>query len=54
MAFTIWDDQARQAQVWRAVKNSWSNEPHQVRHMLTETAMRASGKHARFPESGRL
>ena len=38
MAFTISGDHARQAQVWEAVKNSWSKEPYQIRRMLTETA----------------
>ncbi|MES2336306.1 MAG: ParB N-terminal domain-containing protein [Pseudomonadota bacterium] len=48
MAFTISDDHARQAQVWEAIKNSWSKEPYQIRRMLTETAVRASDKRARF------
>ncbi len=48
MAFTISGDHARQAQVWEAVKNSWSKEPYQIRRMLTETAIRASDKRARF------
>jgi ParB family chromosome partitioning protein len=48
MAFTISDDHVRQAQVWEAVKNSWSKEPFQIRRMLTETAVRASDKRARF------
>ncbi|MDP2081994.1 ParB/RepB/Spo0J family partition protein [Pseudotabrizicola sp.] len=48
MAFTISGDHARQAQVWDAVKNSWSKEPYQIRRMLTETAVRASDKRARF------
>ena len=48
MAFTISGDHARQAQVWEADKNSWSKEPYQIRRMLTETAVRASDKRARF------
>lgn len=48
MAFTISGDHARQAQVWEAVKNSWSKEPYQIRRILTETAVRASDKRARF------
>ncbi|MDB5661156.1 MAG: ParB protein nuclease [Cypionkella sp.] len=48
MAFTISSDHARQAQVWKAVKNSWSKEPYQIRRMLTETAVLASDKRARF------
>ena len=30
------------------MKNSWSKEPYQIRRMLTETAVRASDKRARF------
>ena len=48
MAFTVSGDHARQEQVWDAVKNSWSKEPYQIRRMLTETAVRASDKRARF------
>jgi ParB family chromosome partitioning protein len=48
MAFTVSSDHARQAQVWEAVKNSWSKEPYQIRRMLTETAVRASDKRVRF------
>lgn len=48
MAFTISGDHARQAHAWEAVKNSWSKEPYQIRRMLTETAVRASDKRARF------
>jgi ParB family chromosome partitioning protein len=48
MAFTVSGDQARQEQVWEAVRNSWSKEPYQIRRMLTETAVRASDKRARY------
>jgi ParB family chromosome partitioning protein len=48
MAFTISDDHARQEQVWEAISNSWSKEPHQIRRMLTETTVRASDKRAVF------
>jgi ParB family chromosome partitioning protein len=48
MAFTVSRDHVRQEQVWDAVKNSWSKEPYQIRRMLTETAVRASDKRARF------
>ena len=48
MAFTVSGDHARQEQVWDAVKNSWSKEPYQIRRMLTESAVRASDKRARF------
>ncbi|MGO4287639.1 ParB/RepB/Spo0J family partition protein [Bosea sp. TAB14] len=48
MAFTVNPDHARQEQVWDAIKDSWSKEPHQVRRMLTETTVRASDKRAQF------
>ena len=48
MAFTVSSDHARQVQVWEAVKNSWSKEPYQIRRMLTEGAVRASDKRAKF------
>ncbi|CDX14900.1 hypothetical protein MPLB_1490089 [Mesorhizobium sp. ORS 3324] len=34
MAFTVSDDSARQEQVWKAVGDSWSKEPYQIRRML--------------------
>ncbi|MBB3999752.1 ParB/RepB/Spo0J family partition protein [Aureimonas pseudogalii] len=48
MAFTVSPDHARQEQVWEAIKKSYGREPWQVRRMLTETAVRASDKRARF------
>ena len=48
MAFTVNPDHARQQQVWDAIKDSWSKEPHQIRRMLTETTVRASDKRAQF------
>jgi len=42
MAFTVNDDHARQEQVWEAIANAWSKEPHQIRRMLTETTVPAS------------
>ena len=48
MAFTVTDDHARQEQVWEALQNSWSQEPYQIRRMLTETAVRASDRRALF------
>ncbi|WP_455707646.1 DNA-binding protein [Mesorhizobium sp. ORM8.1] len=47
-AFSVSDDHARQEQVWEAIKNSWSNEPYQIRRMLTENSVRASDKRAVF------
>jgi ParB family chromosome partitioning protein len=48
MAFTVSDDHVRQEQVWDAIKDAWSKEPHQIRRMLTETTVRASDKRAVF------
>ncbi|MBZ9776864.1 ParB/RepB/Spo0J family partition protein [Mesorhizobium sp. CO1-1-8] len=48
MAFTVTDDHARQEQIWEALEHSWSNEPHQIRRMLTETTVRASDRRALF------
>jgi ParB family chromosome partitioning protein len=48
MAFTVNSDHARQEQVWSAIRDSWSKEPHQIRRMLTETTVRASDKRAQF------
>jgi ParB family chromosome partitioning protein len=48
MAFTVTDDHARQEQVWETLQNSWSQEPHQIRRMLTETTIRASDRRALF------
>ena len=48
MAFTISSDHARQEQVWDAVQRSWSKEPYQIRRLLTEKAVRASDRRARF------
>ncbi|MGN7709707.1 ParB/RepB/Spo0J family partition protein [Agrobacterium radiobacter] len=48
MAFTVNPDHARQEQVWDAIKDSWSKEPHQIRRLLTETTVRASDKRAQF------
>ncbi|MES0137550.1 ParB/RepB/Spo0J family partition protein [Mesorhizobium sp. M0016] len=48
MAFTVTDDHARQEEVWEALENSWSKEPHQIRRMLTETTVRVSDRRALF------
>ena len=48
MAFTVTDDHARQEQVWAALARSYSKEPYQIRRLLTEGAVRASDKRARF------
>ncbi|MDR7033023.1 ParB/RepB/Spo0J family partition protein [Mesorhizobium sp. BE184] len=48
MAFTVSEDHARQEQVWDAIKDSWQKEPHYIRRLLTETAVRASDRRALF------
>jgi ParB family chromosome partitioning protein len=48
MAFSVTDDHARQEQVWEAVEKSWSNEPYQIRRMLTEKTIPASDRRVRF------
>jgi len=48
MAFTVNPDQARQVQVWDAVKNSWNKEPYAIRRMLTESSVRALDRRAVF------
>ena len=48
MAFTVTDDHARQEQVWDALQRSYSQEPYQIRRMLTERTVRASDRRALF------
>ena len=48
MAFTVSADHARQEQVWGALQQSWSKEPHQIRRMLTESTARVSDKRVQF------
>jgi ParB family chromosome partitioning protein len=48
MAFTVTGDHARQEQVWEALSRSYSKEPHLIRRQLTEGAVRAVDKRARF------
>ena len=36
MAFTVTTDHARQEQVWETLQRSYSQEPYQIRRMLTE------------------
>jgi len=48
MAFTVTTDQARQEQVWEALQHSYSNEPYLIRRQLTDNAVRASDRRARF------
>jgi ParB family chromosome partitioning protein len=48
MAFTVNPDHERQEQVWEALQRSHNKEPYYVRRLLTEGAVRASDKRARF------
>jgi ParB family chromosome partitioning protein len=48
MAFTVTTDHARQEQVWEALQQSYNNEPYLIRRQLTESAVRASDRRARF------
>ncbi|NWG92223.1 MAG: ParB/RepB/Spo0J family partition protein, partial [Parvularculaceae bacterium] len=48
MAFTVNGDHQRQCQVWEALKNGYNREPYHIRRMLTEGAVRAGDKRARF------
>ena len=42
------DEHGRQEQVWESVNKSGYDEPYQIRRLLTERAVRASDKRARF------
>jgi ParB family chromosome partitioning protein len=48
MAFTVANDHARQEEVWAALERSYSKEPYVIRRQLTEGAVRASDRRARF------
>jgi ParB family chromosome partitioning protein len=48
MAFSVSPDHERQEQVWEAIQRSYNKEPYQIRRMLTEGAVRASDKRARY------
>jgi ParB family transcriptional regulator, chromosome partitioning protein len=48
MAFTVTNDHARQEQVWDTLARSHNKEPYAIRRQLTEGAVRASDKRARF------
>jgi ParB family chromosome partitioning protein len=48
MAFTVTNDQARQEQVWDALARTYNKEPYYIRRQLTEGAVRAADKRARF------
>ncbi|MBR0683832.1 ParB N-terminal domain-containing protein [Roseomonas eburnea] len=48
MAFTVSPDHERQEQVWEVLQRSYTKEPYHIRRLLTEGAVRASDKRARF------
>ena len=48
MAFTVSGDWERQEQVWERLAASYTKEPYVIRRLLTEGAVRASDKRARF------
>jgi ParB family chromosome partitioning protein len=48
MAFSVTADHVRQEQVWENVNRSGYDEPYQIRRVLTERAVQASDKRARF------
>ena len=48
MAFTVSADHERQEQVWERLQSSYSKESYAIRRLLTEGAVRASDKRARF------
>ncbi len=48
MAFTINGDHERQEQVFERLAQAYSKEPHLIRRMLTEGAVRAADKRAQF------
>jgi ParB family chromosome partitioning protein len=48
MAFTVTTDQVRQEQVWAALQQSYDKEPYLIRRQLTESAVRAADRRARF------
>jgi ParB family chromosome partitioning protein len=48
MAFTVNPDHQRQCEVWEALKKGYARDPYHIRRMLTEGAVRAGDKRARF------
>ncbi len=48
MAFTVSSDHARQEQVCQSLRRSWNKEPYHIKRLMTENAVRASDKRARF------
>jgi len=52
MAFTVTNEHARQEQIWESLQRPYSQEPYQVRRMLTEKTVRAC-RHRHLRERGR-
>ena len=48
MAFTVTNDHARQEQVWKSLASAYNKEPYYIRRQLTEGAVRATDRRARF------
>jgi ParB family chromosome partitioning protein len=48
MAFSVSEDHARQEQVWEQLQSSHNKQPWMIRSKLTEQAVRATDKRARF------
>lgn len=48
MAFAVSSDHARQEQVWESLQRSWNKEPYHIKRLMTENAVRASDRRARF------
>jgi ParB family chromosome partitioning protein len=48
MAFTVTTDLVRQEHVWEAIQQSYNKEPYLIRRQLTESAVRALDRRARF------
>jgi ParB family chromosome partitioning protein len=48
MAFTVTNDHARQEKVWESLARAYNKEPYYIRRQLTEGAVRAADKRARF------
>lgn len=48
MTFTVTNDHARQEQAWDSLERSYNKEPYYIRRLLTEGAVRASDRRAKF------
>jgi len=48
MSFTVSNDHARQEQAWEAIQREWGKEPYRIKKLLTENAVRATDRRARF------